>query len=437
MNSFKLQAGCLIIVLFIAVVYAVQRRRYDEERKFNFFDLLLVTGTVSLIFDGLTAYTVNVQDFPKPLNLAFHAVFFLSLDSVMFVLFLYMLSTTGGLPKSRVGLIGACAPYFMSVIAALAFLGDLRFEKGETTDYSMGVSVYVCFAMVAVYTLLAAAVFLKRWRMVEVRKRVNVAIFLSIVLLFTAYQAFVPESLITSVSVTALILGAYLNEENPALKELAHNHTEMVTGFATLIENRDESTGEHVRRTTAYVRLIVDGLLEQGSYRKVLTRDYIDNLFKAAPLHDVGKIAVPDAVLQKPGRLTDEEYEIIKTHTVHGGRIIRETFGKTGNEPYCRVAESVALRHHEKWGGGGYPDGLKGTDIPLCARIMAVADVFDAVSEKRCYRAALPLEECFAIIERGRGSDFEPAVVDAFLSKRTEVEKIHGKFENVFPAPDA
>lgn len=431
MNYCRLQAGCLIVVLFISAVYFGQRKRYGTDKKFTCFDLLLATGIISLIFDGVTAVTVNIPSFPRGLNLFLHAVFLLSLESVVFVLFLYMLSFTGGLPKKISARICAFAPYIASSIALLAAIGELRFEQGEISNYSMGISVYVCFAMVGVYTLLTAAVFLQRRHKVERRKRINIIIYLVIMLSFTVFQAFVPQSLVTSVSVTGFILGAYLNEENPALKELAHFHSEMVTGFATLIDNRDESTGEHVRRTTAYVKLIIDGLSEEGYYKSTLTKEYADNLLQAAPLHDVGKIAVPDAVLQKPGRLTAEEYEIIKTHAVHGGEIIRETFGNTGNAEYCEIARNVALHHHEKWNGKGYPDGLKGEEIPLCARIMAVADVFDAVSEKRCYRDALPLDECFKIIEDGKGKDFEPIIADAFLSRRDKVINIHNEFMGV------
>ena len=151
----------------------------------------------------------------------------------------------------------------------------------------------------------------------------------------------------------------------------------------------------------------------------------MNNLGKAVPMHDVGKIGVPDAVLQKPGRLTAEEFEIIKTHPVIGGKIIKDTFGHLFDEEYETMAYEVALYHHEKWNGKGYPEGLSGTDIPLCARIMAVADVFDAVSAKRCYRDAMPLSECYKIIENGRGEDFDPDIVDAFMMDRDKVEEIY------------
>ena len=130
-------------------------------------------------------------------------------------------------------------------------------------------------------------------------------------------------------------------------------------------------------------------------------------------------------MLQKPGKLTDEEFQIIKEHTVRGGEIIRETFGHLENEQYTQMAYEVARFHHEKWNGKGYPDGLKRKEIPLCARIMAVADVFDAVSEKRCYREAMPLEQCFEIIADGSGQAFEPLLAEVFLDIREKIEYEH------------
>jgi len=206
-----------------------------------------------------------------------------------------------------------------------------------------------------------------------------------------------------------------------AEKSLKKNHKEMVIGFATLVENKDGSTGGHIKRTSTYVKLLSMELRKRGYYTDILTDEYLENLYQAAPMHDIGKIAVPDVILQKPGKLTTEEFDVIKQHTVNGGKIIKETFVRMNNHAYSRVAYEVAKYHHEKWNGNGYPKGLKEDKIPLCARIMAIADVFDAVSEKRCYRDALPLEQCFAIIENGRGQDFNPLLVDIFLSMKDKI----------------
>ncbi len=222
---------------------------------------------------------------------------------------------------------------------------------------------------------------------------------------------------------TTNLLSTLLQKE----EQLSRSHNEMVMGFATLVENKDGSTGGHIKRTTTYVRLLAEELRNRGIYAEELTDEYLENLYRAAPMHDVGKIAVPDVVLQKPGKLNNEEFDIIKTHAIKGGEIIKETFGHLENEQYTQMAYDVARYHHEKWNGKGYPDGLKRKEIPLCARIMTIADVFDAVSEKRCYRDAMPLGQCFDIIAEGSGQDFEPLIVEVFLDIRDKVEVEHAK----------
>ena len=162
-------------------------------------------------------------------------------------------------------------------------------------------------------------------------------------------------------------------------------------------------------------------------YRKIMTKDYAQNVIDAAPMHDIGKIATPDNILQKPGKLTNEEYNEIKKHAAKGGEIIKETFKDIDDKDFLIIAYECARFHHEKYNGKGYPEGLKEDEIPLHARIMAIADVFDAVSAKRCYRDALPLETCFKIIEEGRGTDFDPNLVDLFLENKDEVISIYNE----------
>lgn len=223
---------------------------------------------------------------------------------------------------------------------------------------------------------------------------------------------------------------ALLSKLTTAVEQLSRYHKEMVMGFATLVENKDGSTGGHIKRTSMYVKLLAEELRNRNCYKEVLTEEYVNNLCKAAPMHDIGKIAVPDAILQKPGKLTQEEFERMKEHAACGGKIIKETFGHLGNEEYTQLAYEVARFHHEKWNGKGYPEGLKRYEIPLCARIMAIADVFDAVSEKRCYRDALPLEQCFEIILEGSGQDFDPMLVEVFLSIKDKIEQAHNSIDS-------
>ena len=337
----------------------------------------------------------------------------------------YMYDITRGLPQKREVRIGLLLPLLVNIVVVIVFMPQLEYRKGTFTNYSMGISAYTCFVMVAVYVLAASGIFIHSWKSLDRHKQIAISTYLLVTIGVTAYQMFFPEALLTSLVSAVVIVGIYLNQETPLYAKLQKNNEEMVMGVATLVENRDDNTGGHIRRTTAYVKLLAEELRSRGFYKEQLTNDYVANLVMAAPMHDVGKIAIPDAILQKPGKLTDEEFEIMKTHAQKGVKIIRETFGHLGNDAYEEMAYEVAAHHHEKWNGRGYPDGLKETEIPLCARIMAVADVFDAVSAKRCYRDAMPLDQCFHIIVEGRGRDFDPVLVDVFIEIENKIRKVY------------
>ena len=240
-------------------------------------------------------------------------------------------------------------------------------------------------------------------------------------------KPFVPDILISRVNRT-LELERYRNSlevtvqrQTERIKEIQN---QVIIGMANLIESRDGSTGKHVKNTQIYVKVIADELKNRGLFPECLTEEYIQTLCNAAPLHDVGKIKIPDRILQKPGRLTDEEYDIIKTHTVYGWEIIDEIIGDVEDEDYVRIAKEIAYCHHERWDGKGYPRGLSGEEIPLCARIMAIADVFDALHAERCYKSAKPLDELMKIFEEGRGTQFDPTIVDVFLSMESKLKEV-------------
>ncbi len=429
MEHIKLQIGCLAVLLYIAFIYRRECRNYKTKE--SLFGGLLLLGIFSVALDGATAFTVNCTTMVDTvLNVVLHALFLISLDSVIFVLFLYMLYITGDFPEKMTGRIMIFTPFAINIIVVLVNIGSLEYINGAVTNYSMGISAYTCFIMAAVYILMSAFAFFRRWHFIENRKRASVFTYLLVLATVTGIQMIFPETLISSIAVTIFIVGVYLNLENPAIKELSHFHTETVMSFANLIENRDNSTGGHIKRTSRYVELIADELRNRGYYSEILTKDYINNLLKAAPMHDIGKISVPDAVLQKPGRLTDEEFDEMKKHAAKGGDIVREIFRNLGDEDFRGMAYEVARYHHEKWNGKGYPEELRCKEIPLSARIMAVADVFDAVSEKRCYRDAMPMEKCFEIIEKGSGQDFDPLITEVFLDIRDRVESVHKEFES-------
>jgi len=217
-----------------------------------------------------------------------------------------------------------------------------------------------------------------------------------------------------------------LKEKNAEIERMQAN---VIASFADMIENRDENTGEHVRHTSAYVRALGEELLRRGEFPDVLNRRYLEDLCMSAPLHDIGKVKVPDGILNKPGHLTPEEFEIIKQHTTAGSHILNEALQGVESENYLVVAQQVAHYHHERWDGGGYPDGLSGDAIPLSARIMAVADVFDALVSKRSYKEPMSFDEAFAVINDESGTHFDPVVAETFLSIRPEVEKIAAEHE--------
>lgn len=201
--------------------------------------------------------------------------------------------------------------------------------------------------------------------------------------------------------------------------------------MTSLAEFRDEETGNHIRRTQEYVRLIVHAMQDIAEHTEYLTANRTIQIINSAPLHDVGKIAIPDAILLKPGKLTEEEFDIMKLHTVRGYEILNQAqknLGEIGG--FLEIAQQIALSHQEKWDGSGYPQGLAGTDIPLPARMMAVADVYDAIRSDRPYKKALSHETAIAILKDCRGSHLDSQIVDVFLSFDSEVQHIRNQWDD-------
>ena len=201
-------------------------------------------------------------------------------------------------------------------------------------------------------------------------------------------------------------------------RALFEMQTHTISGMANLIENRDLETGEHVTRTSQYVRTLAEFARRDGVYAEALDDRFISTLYMMAPMHDIGKIVVPDRVLKKPGRLTEAEFAQMKRHASEGGRIIREVLSGVADEAYVAMASDIAMYHHERWDGAGYPSGLAGEAIPLSARIMAIADVYDALISARCYKAPVPKEKAFEIIRQEAGTHFDPKLAEVFLNYR-------------------
>lgn len=426
----KTQIMCLLILIYIGIIYIRECNNLNKiTQKSNnnhIFELFFLVSELAVFFDGATACTVNFLDqIPRSLNLLAHWGMFVFYELYVALLFWYWVSVTIGIPKRKWVKAAYILPSFVAICLTTFFLPDTQFLQGQYTNYSMGTAVYVCYTSVAIHCVLTIAIITTKYRYIPQKKRKSLSTTLVFIIIIMSLQIIFPEFLVSSIALMMVTISIYINMENPSIHGLEHYHHEMVMGFATLVENKDDNTGGHIRRSSAYAVLIAKNLRKNEKYRNIITKDYIDNLAQSAPMHDVGKIGIPDVILQKPGKLTAEEYETMKEHPVIGGQIIQDTFGHLFDGEYASMAFQVARYHHEKWNGKGYPDGLDGLDIPLCARIMAVADVFDAVSAKRCYRDAMPLEECYKIISNGRGEDFDPDIVDAFLLDIDKVEEIY------------
>ncbi len=211
-----------------------------------------------------------------------------------------------------------------------------------------------------------------------------------------------------------------IQQKNTTILEMQNA---LIIVLADMVESRDRSTGDHVKKTAEYVGLIMDEMLMEGVYEEELTSTFISDVYQSAPLHDIGKISVSDVILNKPDKLNDEEFEKMKKHTLAGAQIIDKVIAtipeSTGS--YLYEARNLALYHHEKWNGTGYPYGVAGEDIPLSARIMAVADVFDALVSERSYKKAFPFDKAISIISESSGEHFDPLVVKAFLNAKDRV----------------
>jgi putative two-component system response regulator len=209
-----------------------------------------------------------------------------------------------------------------------------------------------------------------------------------------------------------------------------------IMAMASLAETRDNETGMHLRRTQNYVKRLAQRLATDSRYAEELSEEVIEQLFKSAPLHDIGKVGIPDGILLKPGRLTPQEFQIMKDHPVLGDRILASAERRLESpSTFLRFAREIARHHHENWDGSGYPDGLAGEAIPLSARLMAVADVYDALISKRCYKSAFDHDQACAFILQASGSKFDPTIVDAFRALMADFAAIAARYRDSNPVP--
>ena len=236
------------------------------------------------------------------------------------------------------------------------------------------------------------------------------------------------------VSVVTISTGIIIQGLENTLKDLKTRVNELsltqqvtIDCLASLAEFNNPETGKHIRRTRNYIRLLSEQLLDHPKYRGSLDTKQVTLLVNSSPLHDIGKVGVPDHILNKPGKLTPDEYDAIKKHTVYGRDILMKPEQTLGSTSFLKMAKEMAYSHQERWDGSGYPLGLKKEHIPLSGRLMAIADVYDALRSKRVYKKAYSHQEAVKIIKRGRGIQFDPDIVDVFLNVETEFETIAKK----------
>ncbi len=234
-----------------------------------------------------------------------------------------------------------------------------------------------------------------------------------------------------------------LEDQNRLLEQKVAQRTLEITltrdlaihGMATLAGTRDRETGNHIRRTQHYVRCLAQQLAEHPRFREFLTEENIETLFKSAPLHDIGKVGIPDHILLKPGRLDAEEFEVMKNHTILGHNALQGREGDLPATPFLDMAREIAYTHHEKWDGSGYPQGLREDAIPVSGRLMAIADVYDALINRRIYKPAIPHERAVEMIAAQKGKQFDPDIVESFILLREEFNEIAARFSDTPPTP--
>jgi len=231
----------------------------------------------------------------------------------------------------------------------------------------------------------------------------------------------------------------FLRDQNEFLEQEVQERTREVVAIqdvtilamASMAETRDSETGNHIRRTQFYVKALAERLKNHPRFSAVLTDSYINLLFKSAPLHDIGKVGIPDRILLKPGKFEPHEFEIMKTHTTLGRAAIEHAERSLGTPmAFLSIAKEIAYSHQEKWDGSGYPEGLAGEAIPVSARLMAVADVYDALISRRVYKDGMPHEKAVQIIIEGKGKHFDPDMIDAFIGLQEEFRAIAARFHD-------
>ncbi|MBU2647297.1 HD domain-containing protein [bacterium] len=242
------------------------------------------------------------------------------------------------------------------------------------------------------------------------------------------FEAFVPVSSNDEFGIMAKHTNIMVEGLKKSTEELQQTRDITILSLASLAETRDNETGNHILRTQRYVKVLAHHLQGHPDFRDYLTDETADLLFKSAPLHDIGKVGIPDHILLKAGKLTEDEFEIMKTHTTLGGDSLKIAEERLGSNSFLKLAREIAMTHHERWDGKGYPRGIKGDDIPISGRLMSVADVYDALISKRVYKEAFSHEKARTIITDWKDKNFDPRVVDALFAIEDQILEIAARY---------
>ncbi len=363
----KVGLGCALLGFFAALDLALERERNLSKK--------LILGNED--------FKLREKYFPLPFKLTLTAALTVTLVTTVFIVVIardiYLLMEISGIPDNS---------YLMSMIFEIVFIGVVVLAEmiNLITSYSMNLKLFLTNENNALYKVEGG----------DLDSRVVVS----------SNDEFGSMAMLTNRMIESL---------RERTKEVQVTQDVTILTLASLAETRDNETGAHIMRTQRYVRALAEYLAKNPEYEDFLTESNIDLLFKSAPLHDIGKVGVRDSILLKPGKLTNEEFEEMKRHTEYGKAAIAEGEKILGTNSFLGFAGEIAYTHHEKWDGSGYPRGLGGEDIPLSGRLMALADVYDALISKRVYKEAFSHEKTKEIIIQGREKHFDPSVVDAFI----------------------
>ena len=399
---------------------AVAMRGLSKEGRLRdaIFHCGLDRDSFELIRVAMSKRNLRVLSYTATLLSSFGLLFFaMSLVAPIGHSLLYLFQLVSGIalllvkrlvkPKDTCWSMALC---YLLILIVLAYATALSFLPGNVGNPSVS---FVVFLVLMPLTVLDVA-----WHMYAVCG-LFAAVFLGLSFFLKPTTAAITDTIdVGSFFVLGMLL--YTIVSNECVRELNDRRRlltvqqHLIVSMATEIEARDENTGGHIKRIGDYVAGMVSKLRKQPSFA-AMSDAYWENVIDAAPLHDIGKVRVPDTILNKPAKLTDEEFETIKMHPIWGTEIVEKTFGGVGEEEFLRTAQNIVLYHHERWDGSGYPTGASGTDIPLEARIMAIADVYDAIVSKRAYKPPFSPEEAKRVLQNDAGVLFDPMLVEVFL----------------------